>query len=100
MKELQLIEFPGYCDHYTEEIKKALDLNKGLLRMNYVTIHGVIVATRNLVVKINRKAEYEPIGIVTRTIRFRTLADFHQQYPEDAVEMLRESMLNLNCSFD
>jgi hypothetical protein len=100
MKELQLVEFPGYCDHYTEEIRKSLDINKGLLRLNYVTIHGVIVATRNLVVKINRNLEYEPVGVVIKTLRFRTLADFHQRYPEDAVELLRESMLRLDCIFD
>jgi hypothetical protein len=96
-QEFQMVEFPGYFDEYSQEIKEALDLNKGLLRLTHTTIHGVIVATRNLVVKVNQNLEYEIVGFVVKTIRFRTLADFHQSYPDDAIELLRDSMLKLDC---
>jgi hypothetical protein len=97
MKELQLIEFPGYFDIYSEQIREALDLDKGLLRLYHATVHGIVVATRNLIVRITSNGQYEILGIVVKTTRFRTLADFQQSYPEDSIEILREAMIHLDC---
>ncbi len=70
-RKFLLVELPGYSDSYTEQLKEALDLKQSKLKLHLVTVHGVIVATRNLLLQVTSDCKYEIAGIVIQTMRFK-----------------------------
>jgi hypothetical protein len=75
-RKLLLVELPGYTDSYTDQLKEALDLKQSTLKLHLVTIHGVIVATRNLLLQVTSDFKYEIAGIVIQTMRFKCITNF------------------------
>ena len=72
MRELMAVELPLYCDTYTEELRKMLDMKRNTLKLHLVTINGVIVASRNILIKVTPAMTYEGVGIVVTTMRFKS----------------------------
>ncbi len=72
-QDLLLVELPGYCDSYTDQLKEALNLKQNTLKLHLVTVHGVIVATKNILLRVTSDLKYEIAGIVVQTMRFKCI---------------------------
>ncbi|KAJ3257348.1 General transcription factor 3C polypeptide 5 [Boothiomyces macroporosus] len=112
--KLSVIEFPGYFESVDKilpllggvrEIKAGLNTGTVKYKPNSCStpIPGSVVNTQNLVLKIKKltnkkgqvKYEYEIVGAVEKTVRFRALADFQVKKQDPMYDLLRD-MKDLN----
>ncbi|KAJ3268184.1 General transcription factor 3C polypeptide 5 [Terramyces sp. JEL0728] len=118
--KLSVIEFPGYYDHVDnilpllggiKEIKAGL--TTGQLKYKPTqhsnAIPGSVINTHNMILEIrkltNRKGEvkyeYEIIGTVEKTVRFRSIADFQYKRDDPMYNALKDmKTLNVENLFD
>ncbi|KAH6564253.1 hypothetical protein BASA82_001225 [Batrachochytrium salamandrivorans] len=116
------IQYPGYSASPEKlistlggmgAIQKAFSEHPGFLELNYTPgdifmhpVSGEIISTSNLLLKVVRRTnrrtgectlEHRIVGAVSKTCRFRALADFQYAVdPEDPLVKLRYKMENLD----